>query len=180
VFLDLGSRMRVLAAQGAPTSGRLVGHFAQFDPPDANDKLVAFRATLDQASREGVFLASPRATGLLVGSTDPAPGGAVFRSFPSVSLGGTSAVFLARLRDSSTPPGLYRVSAAAVPAGDAPAPAAETLGLPGGPSPLGGTIAEFTSVGANRKDTIAAVVDLVGASARSALVLIDPGGAIVP
>src|SRR5262249_8175273 len=52
MFLDLGSRMRVLAAQGSGAPGRLAGRFQAFDPPDANDSLVAFHATLDQASRE--------------------------------------------------------------------------------------------------------------------------------
>jgi hypothetical protein len=79
-----------------------------------------------------------------------------------------------------TSPGLYRVGADQVPAADAPAPPVETVGLPGSPSPLGGTIAEFGSFDLNRSDQLAVVVDLVGASARSALLLVDPGGAIVP
>jgi hypothetical protein len=52
--------------------------------------------------------------------------------------------------------------------------------MPGGGSPLGGTIAELGSFDVNRSDQLAVVVDLVGASARSALLLVDAGGAIVP
>src|SRR5262249_57253713 len=85
MFLDLGSRMRVLAAQGSGAPGRLAGRFQNFDPPDANDSLVAFHAMLDQASREGLYLASPRTIGLLVGSQDPAPGGGGFRAFSFLS-----------------------------------------------------------------------------------------------
>ena len=77
-------------------------------------------------------------------------------------------------------PGLYRVRADAVPAGDAPTPPVDTLGMPGGASPLGGTVAEFGSFDLNRNDQLAVVVDLVGASARSALLLVDAGSAIVP
>ncbi len=179
LFLLQGAKAKPLAAQGSGAPGRLGGRFESFDPPDANAKLVAFRATVDQAGREGVFLASRRAVGLLVGTNDAVPGGA-FRAFLSPSLGGSSAVFLGRLIGVPTSPGLYRVGADRVPAADAPAPPVETVGLPGGPSPLGGTIAEFGSFDLNRSDQLAVVVDLVGASARSALLLVDPGGAIVP
>jgi hypothetical protein len=180
MFLDLGSRMRVLAAQGSGAPGRLAGRFQDFDPPDANDSFVAFHATLDQTSREGLYLASARAIGLLLGSQDPAPGGGVFRAFSSLSLGGKQAVFLARIAGSVALPALYRVSAAAVPASDAPAPAVERLGAPGDPSPIGGTIAEFTSLESNRSDAVAVVIDLVGASARTALVVVDGASTVVP
>ena len=179
LFLLNGGRVQPLAAQGSGAPGRLGGRFDSFDPPEANAKLVAFRATMDQAGREGVFLASRRAVGLLVGTNDPAPGG-TFRAFVSPSLGGSSAVFLGRLIGVPTPPGLYRVQADNVPAADAPPPAVETVGLPGGASPLGGTIAEFGAFDLNRSDQLAVVVDLVGASARSALLLVDAGSAIVP
>ncbi len=180
LFLLAGGRPRALAAQGAGAPGRLGGRFERFDPPDANAKLVAFRATLDQAGREGVFLASRRGVGVLVGTGDAAPGGGTFRSFVAPSIGGASAVFLARLVGAPGAPGLYRVGAGAVPARDAGAPAVETVGLPGGASPLGGTIAEFGAFDLNRSDGLAVVVDLVGAGARSAIVLVDPGSAIVP
>jgi hypothetical protein len=180
MFLDLGSRMRVLASQGSGAPGRLAGRFQAFDPPDANDSLVAFRATLDQASREGLYLASRRAIGLLVGSQDPAPGGGTFRSFSSLSLGGSQAVFLARLVGSPSSAALYRVSAASVPAPDAAPPAVERLGAPGDPSPLGGRIDQCTAVESNRSDAVAVVVDLVGASARTALVLVDAASTVVP
>jgi hypothetical protein len=180
MFLDLGSRMRVLAAQGGGAPGRLTGRFAQFDPPDANNSLVAFRATLDEASHEGLDLAAPRAVGLLVGNQDPAPGGGTFRAFSALSLGGSQAVFQARLTGSPASAALYRVSAAAVPAADATAPAVQRLGAPGDPSPVGGTIDQFTAVESNRSDALAVVVDLVGASARTALVLVDASGTVVP
>jgi len=97
-----------------------------------------------------------------------------------LSLGGKQAVFLARTAGSVALPALYRVSAAEVPASDAPAPAVERLGAPGDPSPIGGTIAEFTSLESNRSDTVAVVIDLVGASARTALVLVDGASTVVP
>jgi hypothetical protein len=179
LFLYRGARARALAAEGSGAPGRLGGRFETFDPPDANGKLIAFRATLDQAGREGVFLASPRKLGVLVGTGDPAPGG-TFRAFVSPSLGGSTAVFLGRLVGAPASHGLYRVRADAVPAADAVAPPVDVIGVPGGASPLGGTMGEFGSFDLNRSDQLAVVVDLVGASARSALLLVDAGSAIVP
>jgi hypothetical protein len=180
LFLRRRRRVVPLAAQGSDAPGRLGGRFDHLDPPDANGTLVAFRATLTQGGREGVYLASRRARGLLVGTGDPAPGGGVFRGFASPSLGGTRAVFLGRLVGVSAALGLYRVAADAVPGDDAPPPAVEAIGVPGSASPLGGQITEFGSFDLNRSDGLAVVVDLVGASARSAVLLVDAGSAIVP
>ncbi len=180
LFLTRGGRPRPVVAEGSGAPGRLGGRFERFDPPDANDGLIAFRARLDQAGREGLFLASDRAVGLLVGTGDPVPGDGAFRSFTAPALGRTSAVFLGRVSGSPSPPGLYRVGAGAVPAADAAAPAIEVVGTIGGASPIGGTIEEFGAFDVNRSDGLAVVADLVGASARSVLLLVDPGGAILP
>jgi len=179
VFLLENGRTRILAAEGRGAPGRVGGRFTSFDPPDANEKLIAFHATLDQG-REGVFLASRQGPELLVGTGDPAPGGARFRGFQAASLGGTSATFLGRLIGVPGALGLYRVPAAAVPDPDAAAPTVQAVGVPGQPSPLGGTIAEFGSFDLNGDDRLAVVVDLAGGSTRSALFLVDPGSAIVP
>jgi hypothetical protein len=72
------------------------------------------------------------------------------------------------------------VGATAVPAADATAPAVQRLGAPGDPSPVGGTIDQFTAVESNRSDALAVVIDLVGASARTALVLVDASSTVVP
>src|SRR4030095_16818415 len=77
MFLYRGGRAQPLAAEGSGAPGRLSGRFDTFDPRDANAKLIVFRATLDQAGREGMFLASRRGLGLLVGTTDAAPRGAL-------------------------------------------------------------------------------------------------------
>jgi hypothetical protein len=179
MFLYRGGNARALAAEGGGAPGRLGGRFETFEPPDANGKLIAFRATLDQAGREGVFLASPRSVGVLVGTGDAAPDG-TFRACVSPSLGGSVVVFLGRLVGAPASPGLFRVRADAVPAADATAPQVDVVGAPAGASPLGGTLGEFGSFDLNRSDQLAVVVDLVGASARSALFLVDAGGALVP
>ncbi len=180
LILRRGSRMLLLARQGSGAPGRLGGRFDTFDPPTASDTLVGFRATLDQGGKEGLFLASPHAAGLLLGTGDAAPGGGSFRGFSTPVMGSSHAVFLGRLIGSTAPPGLYRVRADAVPAADAGPLAADVLALPGAPSPLGGAIEEFGSFAANRGDAVAVVADLVGASARSAVFVLDGGGAIVP
>jgi hypothetical protein len=180
MLLRRGSGMRLLARQGSGAPGRLSGRFASFDAPTANDTLVGFRATLEQTGREGIFLASPRALGLLVGSGDPAPSGGTFRAFSSLTLGQAYAAFLGRVSSSQPQPGLYRVRADVVPSADAGPAETQAVALPGAPSPLGGTILDFGSLDANRGDTVAVVVDLAGASARSALFVLDPGATITP
>jgi hypothetical protein len=180
LFLSQGGQVRAVAVEGGGAPGRLGGRFDAFDPPDANDRTAVFRADLDQGGAEGVFLAQGRRLGLLVGTGDPVPGGGTFRSFASPALGGSRAVFLGRVAGSASAPGLYRVAAQAVPASDAAAPAIEVVGLAGGRSPIGGTIAEFGSMSVNRRDRLAVVVDLVGAPARAVLLLVEAGDTVVP
>jgi hypothetical protein len=82
-------------------------------------------------------------------------------------------VFTARLNGSSASPALYRVAAPDVPGPTAPAPAIEALLGPGTPSPLGGTIAAVSSVETTRSGRIVVVAELTGASARSAVLLLE-------
>jgi hypothetical protein len=178
--LRRGSGTLLLAKQGGGAPGRLPGRFATFDPPTASDTLVGFRATLDQGNKEGLYLASPSAAGLLVGTGDAAPAGGSFRGFSTPAMGSRYAVFLGRLIGSTTSPALYRVRADAVPAADAGPAATDVLALPGAPTPLGGTIQDFEAYAANRVDAAAVVTDLVGASARTALFVLDSGDTIVP
>jgi hypothetical protein len=180
LFLSRGKRVRPVAAQGGGAPGRLGGRFEAFDPPDANERLVVFRASLQQGGNEGLFLAKGRRLGLLIGSGDPAPGGGAFRSFASPALGGSSAVFLGRVAGAAGTVGLYRVAARGVPAADAAAPPIDVVGLVGGPSPAGGTITELAGFSMNRRDQLAVVTDLVDATARSVLFLLEPGEAVVP
>ena len=95
-------------------------------------------------------------------------------------MGSSHQAFLGRLIGSPSSPGLYRVRADAVPAADSGPLETDVLGLAGGPSPLGGTIEQFGSYAANRVDAVAVVADLVGASARSAVFVLDDGSALVP
>jgi hypothetical protein len=180
LFLAKGGRVRAVAVQGGGAPGRLGGRFDGFDSPDANDHLILFRARLDLGGNEGVFLAKGRRLGLLTGTGDPAPGGSTFRSFASPALGGSSAVFIGRLAGTAGALGLYRVAAREVPAADAAAPPIEAIGMVGGASPIGGTIAEFGSFSVNRRDQLAVVADLVDASAKSVLLLVEAGDAVVP
>ena len=132
MFLDLGSRMRVLAAQGGGAPGRLAGRFDAVRSP--RRERLARRLPRDARPgqpRGPLPRVAARAVGLLVGSRDAAPGGGTFRAFSALSLGGSQAVFPARLVGSPASAALYRVSAAAVPAADATAPAVQRLGAPG-------------------------------------------------
>jgi len=180
LFVGSGGGLRPVASQGGGAPGRLGGRFDAFDSPDANDRLVLFRATLDQGRNEGVFVAKGRRVGLLIGTGDAAPGDSTFRAFASPALGGSSAVFLGRLAGTALTSGLYRVAAREVPDTDATAPAVEAVALAGGASPVGGTIGEIASFSMNRRDQLAVVADLVGGGARSVLFLIEPGNTLLP
>src|SRR5262249_14161571 len=146
----------------------------------SSDPLAGSRATLAQGGREGLYRGSRSAAGLLVGSGDPAPAGGSFRGFSTPAMGGSYAVFLGRLIGSTTSPGLYRVRADVVPAANAGPAATDVLALPGAPAPLRGPIQGFESYTANRVDAVAVVTDLMGASARTALFVLDSGDTIVP
>src|SRR4029453_9218923 len=111
LFVRPGSRGRATAGRGRGVPGRPGGRLENFDPPDANESFVAFRATTDRAGNEGVFLASAKTFGLLVGTSDPAPDGQLFRGFAAPSLGKTRAYFLGRLIGATGAQSLYAVDA---------------------------------------------------------------------
>lgn len=174
LLLLRGRRGSRLASQGDAVSGRLSGHVSVLDAPDATDRMVVWRATLAEQAREGVFARPIRggSTALLAGTGDAAPGGGVLRSFERPMATARGVAFLARLQGGAQPPSLYLARATAVPPPNAPAPALERLLGPGSPTPLGGTVSQVTVVDANRAGTVVAAVELVGARAPSALLLV--------
>ncbi len=169
LFVRRGGRTRQVARAGQQAGGRGTGAIADFDPPDGGSSLLACRATLTSGGRDGVFVGTKRAFGMLIGTGDPAPGGGTFRSFGRPIVGNGDVVFLGRL-NASSPPGLYRVPVNGVPGEGAPPPAVEPLLRPGD-GVLGGTVAEINAIDGNATGVVAAVVDLAGAQARSAVVL---------
>ncbi len=170
LFARVARGLKRVAAAGEPAPGRMPGHFDDFDPPDASRTLVACRATLAEAGREGIFVQGKRGFGLLVGTGDPATPGATFRSFGRPIVSDTGVAFLGRLAGDTAPPTLFRTDTTEVPRGDAAAPPVSVVMGPGTPSPLGGTVSEITSVDGNRSGGLAVVVDLVDASARTAII----------
>lgn len=173
LFQKRGGGMRRIAMRGDRAPGRLVDRFEAFDPPDASSTATVCRATLLETGREGIWMLRKNAFGLLVGTGDALPDGTTLRSFgrPHATDGGV--VFTARLNGSSASPALYRVAATEVPGPTAPAPAIEALLAPGAPSPLGGTIAAIASVDTTRDGRIVVIAELTGASARSAVLLLE-------
>ncbi|MCW5892579.1 MAG: hypothetical protein KIT14_18855 [bacterium] len=173
LFQKRGGGMRRIAVRGERAPGRLVDRFGDFDPPDSSSSVTYCRATLLDTGREGIWMLRRNSFGLLVGSGDALPDGTTVRSVgrPQATDGGV--VFTARVNGASTGPGLYRVAADTVPGPSAPAPAIERLLGPGTPSPLGGAIAAISGVEASRKGGIVVIAELTGASARSAILLVD-------
>lgn len=173
LFQKRGAGMRRVAMRGERAPGRLVDRFDDFDPPDASSTATICRATLLETGREGIWMLRRNAFGLLVGSGDPLPDGTTLRSFGRPHATDGAVVFTARLNGSSASPGLYRVAATEVPGPTSPPPAVEWLLGPGAPSPLGGTIAGISAVDTTRSGRIVVVADLTGASARSAVLLLE-------
>lgn len=171
LFARVKGGLKRVAAVGETAPGRMVGHFDDFDPPDANGTLVACRATLSESGREGIFLqGKTKGFTLLVGTGDPATPGATFRSFGRPVVSDAGIAFLGRLAGDSAPPTLFRAPVTDVPAADAPAPAVSVVIGPGAPSPLGGTVSEIAGVDGNRAGGLAVIADLVNASARTAII----------
>jgi hypothetical protein len=169
LFARVRGPLRRIALAGDTAPGRVAGRFEDFDPPDASASLVACRATLTEGGREGIYVTARKGFGLLVGTGDPSGTGPTFRSFgrPIVSDGGVA--FLARLTGSIATPTLFRVAGTTVPSASAAAPEATVVVGPGTPSPLGGSVSEILAVDGNRQGGLVVIADLVGASARSAI-----------
>lgn len=170
LFARIGRGLKRVATSGQAAPGRMVGHFDDFDPPDASRGLVACRATLVEAGREGIFLQGKKAFGLLIGTGDPATPGATFRSFGRPVVSDAGIAFLGRLAGVSAPPTLFRTTATDVPRDDAAAPAVAVVIGPGTSSPIGGSVSEITGVDGNRAGGLAVIADLVNASARTAII----------
>ena len=172
LVLEEGSRARVLAAVGRKTGTRLGGRFANVGVPTVGAAGVAFRARLDRADAEGIFLASGRRLIALVGSGDPGDGGA-FWSLGMPTFAGRGVAFQAE-----GPPGagagLYRIPLGRV-VRDAVATRLERLATIGDPTPLGGTFGAFGSPSGSRSRALAFTADLLDARATSAVLLQTPG-----
>lgn len=173
LFQRRGGGMRRIAVRGDRAPGRLVDRFDDFDPPDASSTATYCRATLLETGRDGIFMLRRNRFGLLVGSGDALGDGTTLRSFGRPHATDAGVVFTARLNGSSGGPGLYRIAAADVPPPSAPPPAIEWLLGPGVASPLGGSVAAISNVEVTRGGRIVVVVELTGASARSAILLLE-------
>ena len=160
---------RKLAAEGDTVSGRVTGRIQSIDPPGAGTSLVAWRVILQESAREALLVQDRKgAVGMLLATGDAAPEGAAFKSFDRPVVSDVGIAFLARLLGHTDSPALYRVAVTSAPK-DAPAPAAELLVKPGAPSPLGGTYGALSSVDGDRHGALVVAVDLVGASAHTAV-----------
>ena len=174
VALGTGARARVLTRAGDTTDTRAGGRFESFDGPDIGAAGVVFRATVSSAVRQGIFLVRDSGRGALVLAGDAAPGGGAFGTLGLPGFAGQSVVFQAQRVD-QTANGLYRVSAAAVPAAqDPPLPVAALL-APGDALAGGGTILDVGRPSTADDGTVGATLQIVGGASPTAIVTIAPG-----
>ena len=181
---DRGSRTRVLAAQGGGAPGRLAGRFDAVRSP--RRERYAGRLPRRRSTRPATRASSWHRRARSACWSAAGDRGTGRRDVPGV-LGArpwaaASAVFLARLAGSPA-------SAAPLPCQcrepcrrpTRRRPRSQRSALPGDPSPVGGTIdAVRRRSTSNRSDALAVVADLVGASARTVLVLVDASSTVVP
>jgi hypothetical protein len=162
-----GRRTRAVAVAGRETGTRLGGRFTAFDAPAVSPTGIVFRATLDQGSREALFLTRGRSLEALVASGEDEPGGGRFRSFAAPAASGASVVFRAALAATASTSALFR-------ADPAEPPTLTALARAGEPSPLAGTYLGFGAPSGNRQGAVAFVADLTRARAASAVFLDRP------
>lgn len=173
LILQRGRRGRRLMTAQEVLRGRLPGTVQSLDPPQGQDRVVVWRATLVEQTREGIFahLLGEGRTTVVVGSGDPAPGGGTFRSFERPLVAGDGLVFLGRLAGSATA-GLFRAAFPSPAGADGASPAVSGLLLPG--TPLGGgerRVKGILGVDANRAGLVVASVETIGELGPAAVVV---------
>ena len=161
-----GRKRLELAREGLDTGTRLERRWEGFETPDATGGAIAFRATLNPGSDEGVFLSDWRRTGLLVATGD-AVGSDVARTFGRPILTPTGVVVRATMASGRTL--LLRSAVTEPPQPDAPVVSFAPLLATGGPSPLGGRIVALGAIRALPDGSIVLDAQLEGASGRFAV-----------
>lgn len=168
VFLKQGGRTRVLARAGETTGTRLPGKFQSFDSPVAGAPGVVFRATVDQRSRQGLFLVNGTTRGLLLAGGDAAPDGGRFAVFDAPVFAGSRLVFHAAITGGSHGEGVFRIAASPL---DPPVPV-EAVAWLGGPAPGGGVFVDLGDPAGNVAGTVALTADLSGGPASRAILVL--------
>ena len=168
IFLRNGGRTRVLARAGDTTGTRLPGKFESFDSPVAGAPGVAFRATVDQHGRQGLFLTAGAARGLLLAGGDAAPDGGRFTVFDAPVFAGSRLVFHAAVIGGSHDEGIFRMAASPA---DPPAPV-EAVAWLGGPAPGGGAFVVLGDPAGNAAGAVALTADLSGGPVSRAILVL--------
>lgn len=174
VAVRTGARTKVLTRAGDTTETRAGGRFQSFDGCDVGAAGVVFRAGVSSAARQGIFLVRDPQRGALALAGDAAPGGGTFGTLGLPGLAAQSVVFLAQLVDQPVANGLYRVSAATVPASTDPPLPVEALLAPGDTLATAGTILDVGHPSTAGDGTVATTLQLVGGGTPAAIVTIAP------
>jgi hypothetical protein len=176
VVAKSGRRLALVARVGASSRSRLAGTYAELGPPAVSRRGAVFRATLDTAAQEGIFVGAKGRLGLVAGSGDATTTAARLRSFEDPVAIGDEVWFLARVAGSIEPAGLYRVRVARIPRKEDPPLEIEPVLLPGDPAPppLGGVVVRVDAPRVGPSGTVAVVMGVGGGAASSAVVQFQP------
>jgi hypothetical protein len=166
-----GGGAGVVAIAGQATRTRIEGKFAELGPPAVGRRGAVFRATLDTAAIEGVFIGKGGRLGLVAGTGDPASDGAVLRTFEDPVAIGDEVWFLARVRGSVASAGLYRVQVPRIPRKSDDPLVVEAILRPGDPvpAPVGGVVVGLSAPRVGPGGIVTVVAGIGGGAAASAI-----------
>jgi hypothetical protein len=163
----------VIAIAGQATRTRIGGKFAEFDPPAVARRGAVFHAILDTASIEGVFIGKGSRLGVVAATDDVTTDGARLRTFEDAVAVGDQVWFLARVRGTVAPAGLYRVAVPRIPR-KTDVPVVEAVLRPGDPvpAPVGGVIVGLSAPRVGPGGIVSIVAGVGGGAAASAILLL--------
>jgi hypothetical protein len=168
--------LALVARVGGATRARLEGAFAELGPPAVAKRGTVFRAALDTAAQEGVFIGGKGRVGVVAGSGDATTTGARLRTFEDPVAIGEEVWFLARVAGSVAPAGLYRTRVSRIPKKTDPPLEVEPVLVPGdpAPAPLGGVVVRIDAPRVGPSGVVSVVAGIGGGAAASAILQFVP------
>jgi hypothetical protein len=170
-----GAGAAVVAIAGQGTRTRLGGKFAELGPPAVGRRGTELRAIHDDAAVVGIFVGRGSHLGVVAGTGDATGDGARLRTFEDPVAVGDEVWFLARVRGTVAPAGLYRVAVPRIPR-KTDTPVVEVVLRPGDPlpSPVGGVVVGLSAPRVGPGGIVSVVAGIGGGAAASAILAFAP------
>ncbi len=171
-----GGGAGVVAIAGQPTRTRIAGKFDELGPPAVARRGAVFHAILDTAGTEGIFIGRGGRVGVVAGTNDETSDGGHLRTFEDPVAVGDQVWFLARVRGSVAPAGLYRVQVPRIPRKSDDPLTVEAVLLPGDPvpPPVGGVVVGLSAPRVGPGGLVTVVAGIGGGSAAGAILAFTP------